>query len=91
MAEHDLDTYAGVKSRLDEIVDAVRDDNMPLDEALALYEEAVQLGLRASTLLEADIAAQNEDVEAAEGTESSESVESNDSAADAPAGAAEAE
>ena len=49
MASHDLDTFAGVKTRLSEIVDEVSND------ALALYEEAVTLGLRASDLLEAGI------------------------------------
>ena len=77
MAEQDLDTFAGVKSRLDEIVEAVSDDNMPLDDALKLYEEAVTLGLRASTLLEADIAAQDaeEAEEDAEGEAASSAEE----------------
>lgn len=55
MASHDLDTFAGVKTRLSEIVDEVSNDALSLDDALALYEEAVTLGLRASDLLEADI------------------------------------
>ena len=55
MASHDLDTFAGVKTRLSEIVDEVSNDALSLDDALALYEEAVILGLRASDLLEADI------------------------------------
>lgn len=55
MASHDLDTFAGVKTRLSEIVDEVSNDALSLDEALALYEEAVTLGLRASDLLEAGI------------------------------------
>ena len=59
-------TFEDVKSRLDQIVDAVSDDNLPLDEALALYEEAVGLGLRASDLLEENIEAQRS-VEEAEG------------------------
>ena len=54
MASHDLDTFAGVKTRLSEIVDEVSNDALSLDDALALYEEAVTLGLRASDLLEAD-------------------------------------
>ena len=48
--------FASVKLRLDEIVQAVSDDEMPLDEALDLYEEAVALGMRASDLLEEGIA-----------------------------------
>ncbi len=55
MASHDLDTFAGVKTRLSEIVDEVSNDALSLDDALALYEEAVTLGLRASDLLEAGI------------------------------------
>ena len=48
------ETYAEIKVRLDEIVDAVSDDAMPLDEALGLYEEAVKLGMRVSSLIEAE-------------------------------------
>ena len=55
MADRDPETFAEVKTRLDEIVEAVSDDNLSLDDALSLYEEAVSLGLRASDLLEADI------------------------------------
>lgn len=47
--------FESVKARLDEIVQAVSDDNLPLDDALALYEEAVTLGLRVSDLLEEGI------------------------------------
>ena len=54
-------TFEGVKARLDEIVAAVGDDSLPLDEALALYEEAVSLGLRASDLLEQNIEASQDD------------------------------
>ncbi|OUO89012.1 exodeoxyribonuclease VII small subunit [Gordonibacter sp. An230] len=60
MALEEYDSFEAVKSRLDEIVDAVNDDDLPLDDALALYEEAVSLGLRASDLLEEGIEAQNE-------------------------------
>ncbi|WP_080799499.1 exodeoxyribonuclease VII small subunit [Arabiibacter massiliensis] len=58
MASGTYDTFEAVKGRLDEIVDAVNDDGLPLDDALALYEEAVALGLRASDLLEENIEAQ---------------------------------
>lgn len=47
--------YQEIKSRLDEIVDLVSDDSLPLDDALSLYEEAVSLGLQASNLLEKDL------------------------------------
>lgn len=57
MASNDYDTFEAVQRRLDEIVEAVGDDNLPLDDALALYEEAVSLGLRGSDLLEENIEA----------------------------------
>lgn len=47
-------SYAEVKQRLDEIVEAVSDDDLALDAALTLYEEAVKLGLVASDLIEQD-------------------------------------
>ena len=65
MALDSYDTFDAVKSRLDEIVDAVGDEELPLDDALALYEEAVGLGLRASDLLEQNIEAQRAEDEAA--------------------------
>ena len=49
---HDL---KAVKSRLDAIVDAVSDDTISLDDALAYYEEAVKLGMKASEIMEADL------------------------------------
>lgn len=60
MARESYETFDQVKTRLDEIVDAVGSEEMPLDEALSLYEEAVGLGLRASELLEENIEARNE-------------------------------
>lgn len=59
MNSRSYETFEDVKARLDEIVDAVGDDTLPLDDALALYEEAVGLGLRASDLLEENIEARN--------------------------------
>ena len=58
MALESYDSFGAVKTRLDEIVDAVSDDELALDDALALYEEAVGLGLRASDLLEDNIETQ---------------------------------
>lgn len=55
MALESYDSFEAVKTRLDEIVDAVSDEELALDDALALYEEAVGLGLRASDLLEEHI------------------------------------
>lgn len=69
MASDSYDTFEAVKSRLDEIVDAVSDDSLSLDEALALYEEAVGLGLRAGDLLEERIELQDADEEIADDAE----------------------
>lgn len=52
----EMPSYESLKSRLDEIVEAVSDESLPLDDALDLYEEAVGLGLQASRLMESDIA-----------------------------------
>ncbi len=52
--------FEGVKTRLEEIAREVDDENLSLDEALDLYEEAVKLGLQASDLLEAGIVVEAE-------------------------------
>lgn len=80
MALDSYDTFEAVKGRLDEIVDAVSSDDLSLDDALALYEEAVGLGLRASDLLEEDIEAQRaeEEEDAAEGAGAAERGETLD-------------
>ena len=49
-------TFDELKTRLDEIVEIVSDDSLPLEEALKYYEEAVTLGLEASNILEQGIA-----------------------------------
>lgn len=54
MPSQHAEGYRELKERLDQIVDAVSVDDLPLDDALALYEEAVKLGLRASDLIEQD-------------------------------------
>lgn len=77
------ESYAEVKARLDEIVEAVKNDDLPLDDALDLYEEAVTLGLRVSDMLE-------DDIDEAEGIDDDgESVEA--SAVEEGAGASEAD
>lgn len=55
MALESYGSFEELKSRLDEIVEAVNDKDLPLDQAFSLYEEAVGLGLRASDLLEQGI------------------------------------
>lgn len=41
-----------IKERLDELVTVVSDDDLPLEEALSYYEEAVELVMTASDLVE---------------------------------------
>lgn len=55
-------SFGDLKSRLDEIVSLVSDSELPLDQALDLYEEAVGIGLQASRIMEEGIAAQETDV-----------------------------
>ncbi len=55
--------FEAVKARLEEIARAVDDENLPLDDALDLYEEAVKLGLQASNLLEVGIVVEEDPAE----------------------------
>ena len=52
MSDSNAASYDQVRDRLDEIVEAVNAPGISLDEALALYEEAVKLGLSACDLSE---------------------------------------
>ena len=52
MSSSNIESYDQVRDRLDEIVEAVSAPGISLDEALALYEEAVKLGLSACDLSE---------------------------------------
>ena len=60
-------TFEDIKARLDEIVAAVSDEELPLDEALSLYG----IGLTASRIMEEGIAAK--EAESAEAQASSDS------------------
>lgn len=91
MALESYDSFEAVKTRLDEIVDAVNDDNLPLDEALSLYEEAVGLGLRASDLLEENIEAQQASDEGDGSEREEEPVQEGSSSSDAAVDAAVSE
>lgn len=53
-APEEYATFDEVRARLDEIVDEVNAEGVSLDDALALYEEAVKLGLSACDLSERD-------------------------------------
>lgn len=60
-------TFEGVKNRLNEIADAVQSPDITMDEALALYEEAVKLGMHACEVSEEDLhGEERDDAEAAE-------------------------
>lgn len=48
----DREAFTQIRDRLDEIATQVRGDDMPLDAALDLYDEAVKLGMKATELLE---------------------------------------
>lgn len=48
----DREAFTQIRDRLDEIATQVRRDDMPLDAALDLYDEAVKLGMKATELLE---------------------------------------
>ena len=53
-------SFAGIRTRLDQIVEEVSAEDISLDEALALYEEAVKLGLKACDLSEEELLEQVE-------------------------------
>ena len=53
-AAESFGSFEQLRNRLDEIVDEVNAEGISLDEALALYEEAVKLGLSACDLSEKD-------------------------------------
>lgn len=48
----DREAFTQIRDRLDEIATQVRGDDMPLDAALDLHDEAVKLGMKATELLE---------------------------------------
>ena len=54
MASQNVDgaSFSQIRNRLDEIATQVRGDDLPLDAALDLYDEAVKLGMKATELLE---------------------------------------
>lgn len=54
MSQQSAQTFSQIRSRLDEIATQVRGDDIPLDAALDLYDEAVKLGMKATELLEAE-------------------------------------
>lgn len=76
MSDSDL-SFEELRIRLDEIVEAVSDEALPLEEALDLYEEAVGIGLQASRIMEEGITTHDAEDQGNQGTsESSASLES---------------
>jgi exodeoxyribonuclease VII small subunit len=45
-------TFNEVRTRLEQIVEEVRDKDLPLEKSLDLYEEAIRLGNRCSDLID---------------------------------------
>ncbi len=45
-------TFTQIRDRLEEIATQVKADDMSLDTALDLYDEAVKLGMKATEMLE---------------------------------------
>lgn len=80
------EAFQDVKARLDEIVELTSDESMPLDDVLALYEEAVQLGLKACETCELDIEPDEADADESPAASDGESAGALDGAA-APEGA----
>lgn len=61
--------FSAVKQRLEFIADAVGNEDMPLEEALDLFEEAVALGMKVGDLLEIGLDDAEEAASAEEGAE----------------------
>ena len=85
--------FGRVHERLTQIVDEVSADDISLDDALKLYEEAVKLGLSACDLSEQDIEAHLsaegvEDASARAGVAVASSADAPTDAADASVGEA---
>ncbi len=72
MREEAPQSFEDIKLRLDQIVAAVSDEELPLEEALSLYEEAVGIGLAASRIVEEGLAAQDEAAQGASNDDSNE-------------------
>ena len=48
----DQGSYLRVKANLDEIAEKIRDKDLPLEQALDLYEEAIRLGNSCADLID---------------------------------------
>ena len=74
-SEQQQPDFESVKTRLAEIADAVDDENLSLDDALDLYEEAIALGLKASDLLETGVVIPEEEPAEGEVPEAAKAAE----------------
>ena len=77
--------FESVKERLAEIAETVADENLSLDDALDLYEEAVSLGLKASDLLEVGVGLPEEEAAAEVELEAAQASGDPSAAGDKPA------
>lgn len=84
MAELTVDS---INARLKEILKQVDDPDLPMEEILALYEEAVKLGSKVGEVVEANIT----DEEARAAAEAAQAAPAASDAKDSPASAPEEE
>ena len=77
--------YADIKERIADITAAVADDGLTLDEALDLYEEAVDLGSKASAAINDAITVSNEQAHADDADEAAADEAAADVVTDAAA------
>lgn len=89
MAQQGGRTFEDMQSRLEQIVEEVSAEDISLDDALALYEEAVKLGLAACDLSESDVDAYLAASSSADETPG-EGADGEEEAAEAPAAGANA-
>ena len=61
-------TFTEIRDRLEDIAAQVKGDDVSLDTALDLYDEAVKLGMQATELLESmnDVSEASDDAESSE-------------------------
>lgn len=84
MSPEEREDFVTIRNRLDEISKAVDDDDISLDHALDLYDEAVKLGQKASEILEQINASE---IAAAQASAASAEAQAGDSHGETHAGA----
>ncbi len=77
------DSVDEIKARLKAILAQVEDPNLPMDEILALYEEAVKLGSKVGEVVEGNIS--EEDARSAFDADAASAATSEADAPEAPA------